>query len=73
LEEEIDGMKTTLADAHIRRLNAGECAVEEGEYFYAVLTELERVADHLTNIAFTIRSYTGSQSEAFRKIGENPK
>jgi phosphate:Na+ symporter len=68
LEGEIDRMKRELADSHIRRLNAGECTFESGEFYYAVITDMERIADHLTNIAFTIRSFTGSEHEAYQKI-----
>ena len=54
-EEEIDKMKKELSDNHIKRLHNGVCAVESGVVFYEVVTNLERIADHLTNIAFSIR------------------
>lgn len=63
LEQEIDDLKATLLDGHIKRLNEDKCTIEGGEFFYATTLSLERVADHLTNIAFSIRSYTGNESE----------
>ena len=54
-EEEIDKMKKELSDNHIKRLHNGVCAVESGVVFYEVVTNLERIADHLTNIAYSIR------------------
>ena len=70
MESEIDGLKRTLSNNHIGRLNKGECTVESGAHFFAIITALERVADHLTNVAFSIRSTSGSQSEAMAKLAE---
>ncbi len=62
LENEIDGLKTLYGDHHIRRLHEQKCTVEGGTYFYDIITELERVADHVTNIAFSIDSPTGTMA-----------
>lgn len=72
-EEEVDMTKRLLGYNHIRRLNAGGCSVESGTYFYAIINALERIADHLTNIAFSIKSPSGSQREAMDKIAEEQK
>lgn len=58
-------------DAHIMRLNGGEYTVEVSKSLYAVLLSLQRVADHLVNIGFSIRSNTGSKTEAFKVIQES--
>ena len=63
IEEEVDAMKESLGASHIERLNSGDCAVERGTYFFAVISALERIADHLINIAFSIKNPTGSQSK----------
>jgi phosphate:Na+ symporter len=60
LEAQTDAMKRDLEHRHIDRLNKGECSVESGTYFYALISEMERVADHLTNIAFSIKNPNGS-------------
>ena len=72
-EEEVDMTKRLLDDNHIKRLNDGECSVESGTYFYSMVSALERIADHLTNIAFSIKSPSGSQREAMEKIAEEQK
>ena len=72
-EEEIDMTKRLLGNNHITRLNAGGCSVESGTHFYSIISALERIADHLTNIAFSIKSPSGSQREAMEKIADEQK
>ncbi len=72
-EEDIDMTKRLLANNHIARLNAGGCSVESGTHFYSIISALERIADHLTNIAFSIKSPSGSQREAMEKIAQEQK
>ncbi|MDR0751015.1 MAG: Na/Pi cotransporter family protein [Christensenellaceae bacterium] len=62
MESEIDKMKKQYGLNHIQRLNAGACSVDSGPYFYAVISAMERIGDHLTNIAFSIKSPSGSQN-----------
>lgn len=68
LESEVDMLKRVLGNNHIMRLNSGNCSVECGTHFYGIISSLERVADHLTNVAFSIKSPSGSQLEAMEKI-----
>lgn len=68
LEAQVDVLKKLFGNSHIMRLNNGNCTVESGTYFYAMITALERIADHLTNVAFSIRSPSGSQVEAMQKL-----
>ena len=72
-EQEIDMTKRLLGYNHIARLNAGGCTVESGTHFYSIISALERIADHLTNIAFSIKSPSGSQREAMEKIAEEQR
>ncbi len=72
-EEDIDMTKRLLGNNHIARLNSGGCSVESGTHFYSIISALERIADHLTNIAFSIKSPSGSQREAMEKIAEEQK
>lgn len=72
-EQEVDMTKRLLGNNHIARLNAGGCSVESGTYFYSIISALERIADHLTNIAFSIKSPSGSQREAMEKIADEQK
>lgn len=54
LEEEIDQMERNLSNAHIRRLERGDCSPEAGIYFTDVVSDIERVCDHGMNIAFAL-------------------
>ncbi|MBP8855644.1 MAG: Na/Pi cotransporter family protein [Oscillospiraceae bacterium] len=54
LEETIDYMIETLRDKHITRLKDGVCALESGIIFLEILTNLERISDHCSNIAARI-------------------
>ena len=51
LEEIIDRMKENMRSAHIARLGKGNCSIEAGFVFADLITNLERVADHCSNIA----------------------
>ncbi|MDO5737929.1 MAG: Na/Pi cotransporter family protein [Eubacteriales bacterium] len=51
LEERIDGMSDELKVRHIDRLRLGQCTIEMGFIFSDILTGLERVADHCSNVA----------------------
>ena len=71
LENTVDGMKRTLTARHYARLAEGQCKVELSPYFSSSVAGLERVADHLVNVGFSILNPTGSQSEA-REAGKIP-
>ena len=51
LEETIDDLKEKMRNSHIMRLQNGECTIETGFVWADVLTNLERVSDHCSNIA----------------------
>ena len=51
LEQVIDALKEEMRTRHILRLQRGECGVEAGFVWSDLLTDLERVADHCSNIA----------------------
>jgi phosphate:Na+ symporter len=62
LEEEIDGLKRTLSAQHFARLSEGSCRLELSAYFSSTVAGLERVADHLVNVGYSIVDPTGSES-----------
>ena len=51
LEQVVDTLKEQLRNRHILRLQKGECTIEFGFVWSDLLTSLERVADHCSNIA----------------------
>ena len=53
-EQDIDDKTEQYKDNHIERLSKGECSAAIGTLFMELLTNLERIADHSTNIAFSL-------------------
>ena len=56
LEDQVDEKERELQKKHVERLTKGECSPEAGMIFSDIVSGLERVADHATNIAFAITS-----------------
>ncbi len=52
LEEAIDEKEKELQQKHIERLASNECTPEAGALFSEIVSGLERIGDHATNIAF---------------------
>lgn len=56
IEQVIDKLKEELKTRHIDRLQKGECTIPMGFVFSDLLTNIERVSDHCSNIAvYTIQ------------------
>lgn len=51
LEQVVDSLKDSIKRRHIARLQKGECTIELGFVLTDLLTNLERVSDHCSNIA----------------------
>lgn len=51
LEQVVDGLKEQMRTRHILRLTQGGCTVDAGFVWSDLLTNLERVSDHCSNIA----------------------
>ena len=76
LEEVVDILKEQLRKRHIYRLQKGECTIEMGFVLSDMLTNLERVADHCSNVAgriierhsrnFLIHNYTDNVREIYK-------
>ena len=54
LEASIDKMERRYQKHHIKRLAKGECEPRAGLLFSDMLSELERIADHSVNIAYSM-------------------
>ena len=61
LEEDVDAMKKKLIASHFARLAEGNCNADVSPYYSSIISGLERVADHLVNVGFSIVDPTGSQ------------
>ncbi len=63
LENQTDEMKRVFSAKHFSRLSEGNCSLEVSPYYTSTITGLERVADHLVNVGYSILSPTGSQGD----------
>ena len=54
LEEHIDEMCDEMKLHHVERLQTGECSINLGFVYNDLLTNLERVADHCSNVAIAV-------------------
>ena len=62
LENEVDTMKKELTASHFARLAEGDCSMDVSPYYSSAVAGLERVADHLVNVGYSIVSPIGSQN-----------
>jgi len=60
IEEEIDVLSQSLENCHIDRVKAGACNAQLGSVYLQAVSNLERVGDHITNLALSIRRYRHS-------------
>ena len=63
LENIVDDMKKDLTASHFVRLAEGNCSMEVSPYYSSAVLGLERVADHLVNVGYSIVNPVGSQKE----------
>ena len=61
LEEKSDVLAKELSDNHYKRMTANECNGALSDDFATLISELERVADHLTNIGYSVVNPTGDE------------
>ena len=54
LEDKVDEAERQLQESHIQRLTKGECSASSGMMFSDIISGLDRVSDHATNIAFSL-------------------
>ena len=54
LEQVIDDLNQELKTRHVRRLREGKCTIEQGFVLSDITTDMERIADHCSNIAVCI-------------------
>lgn len=69
LEEVVDDLKDALRTRHIQRLQKGHCSIEVGFVWADLLTGLERISDHSSNVAVCIldmANHNMNQHEAVR-------
>ncbi len=76
LEEVIDTLTKNIKENHIKRLKNGKCTIEMGFILEDVLTDLERAADHCSNVAvemITIYDNDYSTHEYFKNFSKEER
>ena len=63
LENRTDEMKRTFSAKHFSRLSEGHCSLEVSPYYTSIITGLERVADHIVNVGYSICNPVGDDKE----------
>ena len=63
LEEAVDEKERELQQHHVDRLTRNECTPAAGMLFSDIVSGLERVSDHATNIAFSIYGSDNDETE----------
>ena len=59
LENQTDSLKNKLSSAHYERIQKNMCKMENSPFYTSLVSELERVADHLVNVGYSIDSPVG--------------
>jgi len=63
LEDQTDEMKRAFSAKHFSRLSEGNCSLEVSPYYTSTITGLERVADHIVNVGYSICNPVGDDEE----------
>ena len=74
LEELIDQLCDTSKSRHVERLQQGRCTIRQGFVFNDVITAIERVGDHCSNIALAmleLREDAFDTHETLHRIRDN--
>ena len=56
-ENAVDAMCGKMKEAHVRRTNEGRCSPEAGSVYLQLAVNMERIGDHMNNIANSIKTY----------------
>ncbi len=68
LEEQVDELTKDLEIKHIERVKFGRCAAQVGSVYLQTVSNLERVGDHVNNVAFSITHYRKIKKTVTSKI-----
>ncbi len=57
LEQQVDDITVRLEEKHVERVKKGACAARVGSIYLHTISNLERVGDHITNVAQSLSRY----------------
>ncbi|MGN0812362.1 MAG: Na/Pi cotransporter family protein [Candidatus Coproplasma sp.] len=60
-EEETDKVCKIMHQSHIRRTNEGRCSPEAGSVYLQLAVNMERIGDHMFNVANSVKAYAESE------------
>lgn len=67
-ENNVDKMKKELDVDHIKRLNNNQCNADTGAVYLSLVSNLERISDHMQNVALSIKGYTVAPKRVYAII-----
>ena len=67
LETKTDELKNNLSTAHYERIQKNMCKMENSPFYTTLVSELERVADHLVNVGYSIVNPVGDDEFETKK------
>lgn len=68
LEQVVDSLRDKIKSKHIKRLQEGRCTIELGFILSDLLTDLERVSDHCSNIAGLVIEMAHSEMDIHKYL-----
>lgn len=54
IEDSIDELTKSLSDAHLKRLEEGKCSVDAGVIYLDIVTNFERIGDHIYKLCLNL-------------------
>ncbi len=72
LEKKVNRTRRRLDDEHIERLKAGICLLPAGAHFLDAIHNLEKIGDHLKNVAQTAHNFF-TWSKGKTRLGKSPE
>lgn len=81
LEDVVDNLKKQLKNRHLKRVETGECSVENGFLYLDIINAIERISDHCSDIAvamielesgdYNVHTYVREIKESDKEFIEN--
>ena len=68
LEQVIDKLTAKMHKNHVKRLQSGACTIEQGLTFANLMSDLERISDHCSNISAAVIELAHGSFETHRYL-----